>query len=88
MCSIEELGSSKDMYPNAPESGIYIMPEDAEVGADAVKALGLDDVVFEYEITSNRVDCFSVVALPGKRQLPSAKSSIRRLSLLPEKARM
>ena len=63
MCSIEELGSSKDMYPNAPESGIYIMPEDAEVGADAVKALGLDDVVFEYEITSNRVDCFSVVGI-------------------------
>ena len=63
MCSIEELGSSKDMYPNAPESGIYIMPEDTEVGADAVKALGLDDVVFEYEITSNRVDCFSVVGI-------------------------
>lgn len=63
MCSIEELGSSKDMYPNAPESGIYIMPEDDEVGADAVKALGLDDVVFEYEITSNRVDCFSVVGI-------------------------
>lgn len=63
MCSIEELGSSKDMYPNAPENGIYIMPEDAEVGADAVKALGLDDVVFEYEITSNRVDCFSVVGI-------------------------
>ncbi|WP_337606767.1 phenylalanine--tRNA ligase subunit beta [Claveliimonas sp.] len=63
MCSIEELGSSKDMYPNAPESGIYIMPEDAEVGADAVKALGLDDVAFEYEITSNRVDCFSVVGI-------------------------
>ena len=63
MCSIEELGSSKDMYPNAPESGIYIMPEDAEVGADAVKALGLDDVAFEYESTSNRVDCFSVVGI-------------------------
>ncbi len=63
MCSIEELGSSKDMYPDAPENGIYIMPEDAVVGADAVKALGLDDVVFEYEVTSNRVDCFSVVGI-------------------------
>ena len=63
MCSIEELGSSKDMYPDAPENGIYIMPEDAVVGADAVNALGLDDVVFEYEVTSNRVDCFSVVGI-------------------------
>ena len=63
MCSIEELGSSRDMYPEAPEYGIYIFPEDAVVGESAIKALGLDDVVFEYEITSNRVDCYSVIGI-------------------------
>ena len=63
MCSIEELGSTRDMYPEAPEEGIYIFPEDAQVGENAVKALGLDDVVVEYEVTSNRVDCFSVVGI-------------------------
>ena len=63
MCSIEELGSNRDMYPDAPEEGIYIFPEDTEVGTDAVEVLGLHDVVFEYEITSNRVDCFSVVGI-------------------------
>lgn len=63
MCSIEELGSTKEMYPEAPEYGIYIFPEDAEVGADAIGALGLHDVTFEYEITSNRVDCFSVIGI-------------------------
>lgn len=63
MCSIEELGSSREMYPDAPELGIYILPEDVPVGADAVQILGLHDVVFEYEITSNRVDCYSVVGL-------------------------
>ncbi len=63
MCSIEELGSSRDMYPDAPENGIYILPQDTEVGADVVKLLSLDDVVFEYEITSNRVDCYSVVGI-------------------------
>ncbi len=63
MCSIEELGSTRELYPEAPEYGIYIFPEDAEVGADAVAALGLDDVTFEYEITSNRVDCFSVIGI-------------------------
>lgn len=63
MCSIEELGSSKEMYANAPENGIYILPEDTQVGADAIELLGLHDVVFEYEITSNRVDCYSVVGL-------------------------
>ena len=40
MCSIEELGSSREMYPDAPESGIYILPDDCEVGADAVEILG------------------------------------------------
>lgn len=63
MCSIEELGSNTDMYPEAPENGIYIFPEDAEVGASAISALGRDDVVFEYEVTSNRVDCYSVIGI-------------------------
>lgn len=63
MCSIEELGSTKEMYPEAPEDGIYIMPEDAEIGASAIEALGLNDVVFEYEVTSNRVDCYSVIGI-------------------------
>ena len=63
MCSIEELGSTRDMYPEAPENGIYIFHDDVQVGADAVEVLGLHDVVFEYEITSNRVDCYSVVGI-------------------------
>lgn len=63
MCSIEELGSTKEMYPEAPEDGIYIMPEDAVIGASAIEALGLNDVVFEYEVTSNRVDCYSVIGI-------------------------
>lgn len=63
MCSIEELGSSKEMYPDAPEDGIYIFPEDTKVGADAIEILGLHDTVFEYEITSNRVDCYSILGI-------------------------
>lgn len=63
MCSIEELGSSRDMYPEAPENGIYIFSDDAEVGSDAIDALGLRDTVFEYEITNNRIDCFSILGI-------------------------
>lgn len=63
MCSIEELGSSREFYPEAPEYGIYIFPKDAVVGADAIEELGLHDVTFEYEITSNRVDCFGVIGI-------------------------
>lgn len=60
MCSVEELGAEREMYPDAPESGIYILPKDSEPGSDALVILGMRDVVFEYEITSNRVDCYSV----------------------------
>ena len=68
MCSIEELGSNSNMYPDADPDGIYILsdnPEyaDAEIGSDAIGLLGLHDVVFEYEITSNRVDCFGVLGI-------------------------
>lgn len=63
MCSIAELGSSKDFYPEAAEDGIYIFPENAQVGQSAVEALGLNDTVVEYEITSNRVDCFGVIGI-------------------------
>ncbi len=68
MCSIEELGSTTDMYPDAAKDGIYILSDNAEykdapIGSDAVELLGLHDVTFEYEITSNRVDCFGVIGI-------------------------
>ena len=63
MCSIEELGSSREFFPDAPEEGIYIFGDDAVVGSSAVEYLGLNDTVFEYEITNNRVDCYSVIGI-------------------------
>ena len=67
MCGIEELGASRDMYPEAPEDGIYVFPKDQaaelELGSDAIEALGLHDTSFEYEITSNRVDCYSILGI-------------------------
>lgn len=65
MCSIEELGSSRDVYPDAPEDGIYIFSPASGVkpGDDAIEALGLRDTVFDYEITSNRVDCYAVMGV-------------------------
>ncbi|MBQ7174457.1 MAG: phenylalanine--tRNA ligase subunit beta [Lachnospiraceae bacterium] len=69
MCSVEELGSDHNAYPLAPESGIYIF-DDALIGElglkpgdNAVRAFGMDDTVVEYEITSNRVDCYSVIGI-------------------------
>ena len=68
MCSIQELGSSTEMYPDAAEDGLYIFNDNPEymkapIGSDVPELLGLRDVNFEYEITSNRVDCFSVTGI-------------------------
>ena len=79
MCSVEELGCDRAMYPDAPEYGIYIFPKDAQVGADAVEAMGLRDTVFEYEITSNRVDCYSVLGIARE-----AAATFQKPFLMPE----
>lgn len=68
MCSIGELGSSTDFYPDAAPDGIYILSDnkeykDAKIGSSVPELLGLNDFVFEYEVTSNRVDCFSVLGI-------------------------
>ncbi len=65
ICSIEELGSSRDVFPDAPEYGIYIFDKDtdAKPGDDAIEVLGLHDTIVEYEITSNRVDCYSILGI-------------------------
>ncbi|MBQ4481955.1 MAG: phenylalanine--tRNA ligase subunit beta [Lachnospiraceae bacterium] len=65
MCSVEELGSSRDVYPEAPEDGIYIFSPESGVkpGDDAIDALGLKDTVFDYVITSNRVDCYAIMGV-------------------------
>lgn len=63
MCSIEELGLDREDYPDAPEYGIYILSEQYPLGTDIKEVLGLNDIVVEYEITSNRADCFSVLGI-------------------------
>jgi len=63
MCSIEELGFTRNDYPEAPEHGIYIFEKEYDTGSDVKPILEIDDNVVEFEITSNRPDCFSIVGL-------------------------
>ncbi len=63
MCSIEELGFTINDYPEAPEYGIYIFKDEVPLGADVKELLQMEDDVVEFEITSNRPDCFSIVGL-------------------------
>ncbi len=63
MCSVEEMGFDRHDFPEAPEEGIYLFPEPVELGVDVVDAMDIRDKVVEFEITSNRPDCFSTVGL-------------------------
>jgi len=63
MCSLAELGLTVHDFPYAVEDGIFLLQEDCRPGDDIRKALGLDDVTVEFEITSNRPDCLSVLGL-------------------------
>ena len=65
MCSVGELGIPVDMFENQIENGIMILPEKFEknLGEDIVKVLDLKEEIIEFEITSNRPDCFSIEGL-------------------------
>jgi phenylalanyl-tRNA synthetase beta chain len=59
MCSEEELGIAGD----EPVHGLMILPEDTPIGADIKEVLGLTNAIIDFEITSNRPDCLSVVGI-------------------------
>lgn len=63
LCSLGELGLTTHDFPNAIEDGIMVLDEEWPAGTDAVRALGLDDVSVEFEITPNRPDCLSIRGL-------------------------
>ncbi|MCL2056667.1 MAG: phenylalanine--tRNA ligase subunit beta [Oscillospiraceae bacterium] len=63
LCSIGELGLTPADFPGSTDDGIFILEEDLQPGQAIQKAIGLDQVVVEFEITSNRPDCLSVIGL-------------------------
>lgn len=63
LCSLGELGLTKQDFPYAIEDGIFLMQEECELGQDIHEAIGLNDTSVEFEITSNRPDCLSVIGL-------------------------
>ncbi|MGL4393000.1 MAG: phenylalanine--tRNA ligase subunit beta, partial [Fusobacteriaceae bacterium] len=76
-CSEKELGMGTD------HEGIIILPEDAPVGKSYREYLGLDDVIFELEITPNRSDCLSHIGIARevaayyKRKVKYPKSDVQ-----------
>lgn len=60
LCSLEELGIKSNVIPKKYSDGIYVLPSDAPVGADAIRYLQLDDTILELSITPNRADALSL----------------------------
>lgn len=81
ICSLQELGVEAKLVPKDFADGIFVFPEDVEIGADAIALLNLDDEVLEFDLTPNRSDCLSMLGtayevaaiLEQKVSLPKAK---------------
>lgn len=63
ICSADELGLTPQDLGYEPEYGILVLSDDLDAGTDIRDVFGLNENVIEYEITSNRPDCFSVIGL-------------------------
>ena len=87
LCSLGELGLTVHDFPYAIEDGIFVLGDDCDktLGIDIREAIGLNDTVTEFEITSNRPDCLSIIGLareasatfgvPFKKHEPAVKGS-------------
>ena len=62
-CGLDTLGLTAHDFPYADPEGVFVIEEDCKIGEDIHTAIGLDDTSVEFEITSNRPDCLSVIGL-------------------------
>ena len=63
MCSLQELGLTKNDFPYAIEDGIFVLNEPCELGQEIREVIGFNDIIVEFEITPNRPDCLSIIGL-------------------------
>ena len=63
MCSMAELGLDNKFLTQADKEGIHELPEDAPIGEDPIKFMGLDDNVIDFELTANRGDLLSILGM-------------------------
>jgi len=63
ICSLQELGIEGKLVAKEFAEGIYLFPENTEVGADALHLLNLDDEVLELDLTPNRADALSMLGV-------------------------
>ncbi len=63
LCSMLELGLESKYVDEVDKTGIHELPEDAPIGGDPIKYMGLDDEVIDFELTANRGDLLSILGM-------------------------
>ncbi|MGE7661631.1 phenylalanine--tRNA ligase subunit beta [Peribacillus sp. NPDC097197] len=63
ICSLQELGFESKIVSKDYATGIFVFPNDVEVGKDALEELGLSDEVLELGLTPNRSDALSMLGV-------------------------
>jgi phenylalanyl-tRNA synthetase beta chain len=63
ICSLQELGMEGKIVPKEYAEGIFVFPQDAEVGTDAIALLNRNDEILELSLTPNRADCLSMLGV-------------------------
>ena len=63
LCSLGELNLDLHDFPYADPDGIFIMQEECSIGDDMTPIIGADTDIVEFEITSNRPDCLSMIGI-------------------------
>jgi phenylalanyl-tRNA synthetase beta chain len=63
ICSLLELGTESKYLSDEDKNGIHVLPNDAVIGTDPLKYLGLDDEVIDFELTSNRADLMNILGM-------------------------
>jgi len=63
LCSMQELGLESKFLTEEDKNGIHELPDNAKIGEDPIKLLGLDDEVIDFELTANRGDLLSILGM-------------------------
>lgn len=86
LCSAEELVADTKVIAPEKKDGIYVLPSGTPLGVDARTVMGLDDTIFEFELTANRADCFSVFGIAREIAVLTGNQAVRPLLNFPEMA--
>jgi len=85
-CSLQELGYSATDFPGGSEEGLWDMPSNTPIGMDIKEYLGLGHIVIDFEITSNRPDCFSIEGLARETAVTLGHTFSPRVSSVKEES--